>query len=458
MLQINDDFISKIKYLKLNHIKILLYLYSWMLSSNPPKLIQFEDGLFYFYIYLNKIAKDLFLTRRQVQDALFRLENKDKRIESSLQPFIFPKQVKKENKLYISLNPNMVPFILSDNLVVNELQKRIKGNSYNIIKIQNKERKMLFEDDMLPQEKNKTVRYSQEAYLIVSRLIEKSKKDNKDYFNHKYKEFNEEQTKLFNKACGFVQMIYSGNFVNPRQYPLIDSFINNEQFPINISEVKKILKEVEGDWVKVKKLIMKCYNNFSLMHDDNYCPCNKKYLTKVISEWFYGYSDEAGKYQSQFIQCLFEIPKTNKFFSEKKADNIFDKFNDKEKISANKLYDLAPKGTSAGQFFENIKKMIEWGKQVTEVEMNSKYWFGQSSELPSLFADYCKENKITVNASTVDIEKAVNCNGPWVWFVKQASQEHNMNENLCDCVTSEDLIDCYSHHSLSFDDMEDVIF
>ena len=88
--------------------------------------------------------------------------------------------------------------------------------------------------------------------------------------------------------------------------------------------------------------------------------------------------------------------------------------------------------------------------------MNSKYWYGQSSELPDLFAKFCKENKINVNCSTVDIEKAVSCNGPWVWFVKQASQEHDLNVRLCDCVTAEDLYDCYNNKSISLSD--NVIF
>ena len=59
----------------------------------------FEDGKNYFWIAINKIADDLNLSRRQVQNALYRLENKDKSVQSSLQPFIFPKQVKKENKI-----------------------------------------------------------------------------------------------------------------------------------------------------------------------------------------------------------------------------------------------------------------------------------------------------------------------------------------------------------------------
>ena len=112
-MRLNKQFLSQVGYLKHNHILILLYLYQWVASEKSPKMKTFEDGKNYFWIAINKIADDLNLSRRQVQNALYRLENKDKSVQSSLQPFIFPKQVKKENKLYISINETMIPFIIS---------------------------------------------------------------------------------------------------------------------------------------------------------------------------------------------------------------------------------------------------------------------------------------------------------------------------------------------------------
>ena len=113
----------------------MLYLYSWIESKNCPVAKTFEnDEKTYFWISIDKIARDLLLTRTQVQNALYRLENKDKRIESTLQPFIYPRQDKKENKLYLAFNPVMADFLLSNEqtnlLFKSNLKKRLNGNTY----------------------------------------------------------------------------------------------------------------------------------------------------------------------------------------------------------------------------------------------------------------------------------------------------------------------------------------
>ena len=135
MLKLNYDFINQVKYIKHNHLIILLYLYSWIESKNCPVAKTFEnDEKTYFWISIDKIARDLLLTRTQVQNALYRLENKDKRIESTLQPFIYPRQDKKENKLYLAFNPVMADFLLSNEqtnlLFKSNLKKRLNGNTY----------------------------------------------------------------------------------------------------------------------------------------------------------------------------------------------------------------------------------------------------------------------------------------------------------------------------------------
>ena len=67
MLNLNNNFLSQIKYLKHNHILVLCYLYNWVAGANSPKLKQIDDsGFLYFYIYINKIAGDLSLSRQQV--------------------------------------------------------------------------------------------------------------------------------------------------------------------------------------------------------------------------------------------------------------------------------------------------------------------------------------------------------------------------------------------------------
>ena len=63
---------------------------------------------------------------------------------------------------------------------------------------------------------------------------------------------------------------------------------------------------------------------------------------------------------------------------------------------------------------------------------------------------YFIQNNINVNCSTLDIEKAVSSNSPWVWFVKEASNEHCLNSNLCDCITANDFNDCYRYGNVIF--------
>ena len=457
MLKLNYDFINQVKYIKHNHLIILLYLYSWIESKNSPVSKTFEnDEKIYFWVSIDKIARDLLLTRTQVQNALYRLENKDKRIESTLQPFIYPKQDKKENKLYLAFNPVMADFLLSDeqsnSLFKTNLKKRLNGNTYRTKRFGSKsynnteaEKMLLNDSDM-----NVKKKYCYEAELIAKKIITKYG----TIFNHRIPEQGKEPTKTFIQICHKIQDIYNGTFTNSRYYPLSDKFLNSKQF--NLDGYRETLQSVKGDWNKVRKLLLNSVKNFQLMFDENRMPFNKKYLQTNLNLWLYDDYTVKGEPQSQFIQSLKEPSTTEKQLSENKADRIFDELPSGAKKGANNLYDLAPKGTPAGTFFENVQKIVEWGRNVAEVEMNSKYWYGQSSELPDLFANFCKENKINVNCSTVDIEKAVNCNGPWVWFVKQASQEHDLNIRLCDCVTAEDLYDCYNSKSISLSD--DVIF
>ena len=128
MLKLNYDFINQVKYIKHNHLIILLYLYSWIESKNCPVAKTFEnDERIYFWVSIDKIAKDLLLTRTQVQNALYRLENKDKRIESTLQPFIYPKQNKKENQIVELSFVNYSYMISLYSLVIKE-----KGRSKRI--------------------------------------------------------------------------------------------------------------------------------------------------------------------------------------------------------------------------------------------------------------------------------------------------------------------------------------
>lgn len=443
MLKINHEFIKQVKYIKHVHLMILLYFYRWLSSNNPPKLRKFDgDDKLYFYIYLDKIAEDLMLSRGQVERAMYRLENKDKKIQTTLQPFIYPKQVKRENRLYIALNPVMIDFVISDeNREIKEkVKKKLTGNTFYTKKIKSttynysEADRMLLEESDLKIEKKK---YSKEAEMIAIRIIKKYG----TIFSHRIPEQNKQPTKTFQDICIKIQDIYNGNF-NSRYYPLSDKFLSSKQF--DISDYKEKLKEVKGDWDKVRKLLLNAVKNFELMFEENRMPFKKDYLQTNLSLWLYDSYGVKGEGQSQFIQSLNEPELQGKQLSENKADRIYDELSGKAQDGGNELVNIAPKGISSGTFWENIQKIVYWAELAFQFEQSIGYWLDSPSDILHKFAEFCKDKNIDVNCQTLDIDKAVNCNGPWVWFVNEAVKKHGLNSNLADCVTEDDFVDCYS--------------
>lgn len=443
MLKINHEFLKQTKYLKHVHVMILLYFYSWVASNNPPKLRKFEnDDKLYFYIYLDKIAKDLMLSRGQVERAMYRLENKDKKIKTTLQPFIFPKQVKKENRLYIALNPVMIDFVISDEEkpIKEKVKKKLMGNTIFVKKLKTEnynkdEESMLFDESDLKIKR----KYSKEAEMIAIRIIKK----HYTIFSHRIPEENKQPTKTFQDICVKIQDIYNGNF-NSRYYPLLDNFLNSKQF--DVSGYQDKLKEVKGDWNKVRKLLFDSIKNFQLMFEENRMPFKKSYLQNNLSLWLYDPYSIKGEGQSQFIQSLKEPELQSKQLSENKADRIYEELSDNAKAGGNKLIELAPKGILSGLFWENIQKMVHWAEMAFGFEENITWWIESPSDVLHKFADFCKDKEIEINCSTLDIEKAVDCNAPWVWFVNDAVKKHGLNSGLADCVNEDDFADCYGNY------------
>lgn len=483
----SSEFVIKNK-LSFSTVIILQDVYFWILSNNPPKKIILNHKTFYF---ISQSHFTRFNNGLLSQPAISKIFNQLKEIgiiESSF--------VKDEKENYINFNWNKIKESL---LPDEELQimedspwwKRIhayadeqirqehagntetiydtnyeivkKGNRNCLVKKEKEQPSKSYNNseekkEVLFEMEDKSPKYSIEAYSIAKKLIEKSKKENREYFKHKYNEYGEEQTKLITKSCQFIQAIYNGNFLNPRQYSLSEKFMENQQFPIELPKVKEILNEVKGDWKQVKKLILNAYENFELMHQENYCPCNKQFLNKSLSDWFYGYCDEAGKYQSQFIQCLFEIPLTKKFYSEKKADRIFEGLSSKSCEYGEQLIDLNP-SMNSGTAWENIKKMIEWAKLVIISEQNAGYWISNPSEIIKKFVEWAKINNVQISTNSFDINWCIENNGPWVWFVQNAIKEYKFNSQLINLVDEGDFLDCYKPSSgISFDDMQEVIF
>ena len=390
------------------------------------------------------------LSRGQVERAMYRLENKDKKIQTTMQPFIYPKLISVENRLYISLNPIMADFLISDDCFdfKSELNKRLTGNTIFTKKLDSnyynedkkEEKKMLLDESDF---KIKPKKYSDEAESIAKRIITKYG----NIFSHRLPEDGKEPTKTFQEICIKIQDLYNGNF-NSRNYPLSDKCINSKQF--DTKDYQKKIKEIKGDWNKVRRLLLNAVKNFSLMFDENRMPFKKDYLQNNLNLWLYDTFSNRDEPQSQFIQSLNEPLTTGKQLSENKADEIYQSLPKLAQIAGNRLVDLAPKGISAGIFWCNIKKILHWAEYVFKADENVKFWVSSPSEVINKFADFCEKNNITVNCGTLDIERAVQTNSPWVWFVKESVDKHSLNSRLYDCATDEELKECYRFGNCPF--------
>lgn len=456
----NSEFIIKNK-LSFSTVIILQDIYFWILSNNPPKSI-IKNSKTYYYLSQSHFAElNYGLLNQSAINHIFTKLKEIKIIDSNF--------IENGKQNYISLNWNVVKesLLCEDELMEissNEWWKKIHAyadkqikmekegfidSSYNTIEQEKK--------DMLFDVNENKLSYSENSYRIIVRIIEKCKKEKYSFFNHKYNAYGENQTKLFNKSCNCVESIYKGKFINHRLYPLSEKFKTNQQFPLDMDLINSKLKSVEGDWVKVKKLIFECLENFIKMHQDDFVPCDKHYLSNSLNDWFYGYSDEAGRYQSQFLLSFKEPDKTSKFFSEKKADRIYETLSPKVQEKGNKLIDLLPKGNSSGKYWENIKEIVEWGKLVLTCDENAKYWIEKPSDILDKLYDYFIQMNIQVSNNTLDIQKQIECSGPWVWFIQNAIENHSLNRGLIDCVNNEDFIDCYkTNKNIGFDDMDEI--
>lgn len=437
--------LNEVKYFKHNHIIILAYICQWIVGKYQPLHREF-DGRIYYWFSLQKIAEDLSLSYQQVQLALRRLKNQDKNIDYVTEPLVYQKMDFQTNRMYLSVNlPELKNLIECKNelkdcrIKFDTLQKRIGGNTIHTKRIGKMGAEALFDIEKPS--------YCIEADTIAKLILRKYPQ----YFSHRIPDEKSPATKTYISICRAITDLYNGRFIRERS--LCENFLNNSQF--NIEGWQSKIKTVKGDWIAVKKLILGALKNFVLMHDENRMPYSKQYLQSNLNLWFYDSVSIQGEGQSQFILCLFEPEYTKKHNSEAKADKIFDTLSDTAKNGGNELFEMNT-SMPAGMFWGKIKVMIEWGKNVCHLEDNAHYWISSASELPHLFAEYCRQENISISLSTVDIQKAVECNGPWTWFVKNACLKHGLNQNLAECATVDDMVDCYK--KITFDDMEQVVF
>lgn len=462
---------------------ILQDIYSWLFSKNPPIIKKINEKKFYF-ISQTHIAEynEGLLNRRRI-GAIFDELKKVGIIESTIivdyhfHYVSFNWNIIKESILNEEVLTNMennewwknAHRICDENIAKEKKWKETHGDpddllnqGYEIVVkngrnylVKKKESKIKASKDesMLLSEEDMGIKskYCQEADAIARLILKRYN----CYFNHKVPEEGVEPTKTYVNLCNKITDIYNGTFIKSRFYPLSEKFLNNSQF--NIEGWKDKIKEVQGDWLKVKKLILNSMRNFMLMHDENRMPYSKGYLQTNLNLFFYDNVSNRDEPQSQFILSLFEPEYTTKHHSELKADKIFDSLNNVAKKGGNRLFSLN-ENMPSGLFWQRIKEMIEWGKLAFNSEPNIQYWLMSPNDLPNEFAKYCEEKEISVSVHTLDIKKAVNDNSPWTWFVKDMSIKHGLNSHLSELVTKEDFKKCYKKDKLTFDDLEDVVF
>lgn len=473
----NPDFIIENK-LSFSSVIILQDIYFWILSKNPPKSKIINDETYY---YISQTHLSNFNYGLLSQPAINWVLNKLKEIGII------------KSTIVIDYHCNYINFdwsIIKKSLLDKEELKKVETNEwwkkihdYADEQIAMKKNKNLVDEDMLNKGYEIVVKNNRN-YLVKKKEVETEnpiiKKEDKNmmlldeedmgmkpkickeadaiakliikkyynYFPHRIPENGNKPTKTYIEICNKIADIYNGAFIKSRLYPLGLKFLNNKQF--KIEGWKDKIKEVKGDWLKVRKLILGALKNFVLMHEENRLPYSKEYLQTNLNNWFYDKVSNYDEPQSQFITCLFEPEFTNKHNSEIKADRIFEELPEKAKIGGNELFELN-ENMSSGAFWENIKEMVEWGKLVFEKEPNIHYWVTSASEIPGEFAKYCKEKNISVSINTLDIEKAVESNSPWTWFIKDMSFKHGLNPHLSELVTVDDFLDCYKEY-------EDVVF
>lgn len=483
--------------LKLTDIVILEYIYSWILSERPPECRP-EMGKKCFYLSQTHIANDFegLITQPAVSQKMKRLErcgiisavitdfkgrcfvrfNWDKVYES-----LAPKKYVEQQKYKYCCNwyEKIFQYIYEEEQLEKqwkeEWDKKSLHERVDFYRDQEKEFEKEYEqykqqmkgDENMgglldDEDMNKKVYYCKQADKIAKRILIKYP----HVFVTKYPKENEEPTKTYIKLCRKIEDIYNGRFISSRFYSFDENVFNNKQF---VTEGwKEKIKEVKGDWSKVKTLIFNAVENFVLMNDENRMPMKKDYLTNNLNDWFFS-DNPNSKGQSQFIQSLNEPQIIKQKLGEDKAKKIIEDLKSKSPVSyyaGHELNSLLPPKASELNAWENIQKIIKWGKLLWQFEPNAKYFLECKIKnnlecgpkvLPALFARYLKENEIDVTLGTLDIEQGADNNAPWAWFIKDACKKHQMNSNYLYCFDSQDFLDAHNDmNKITFDDMEEI--
>ena len=476
----NSEFVIKNK-LSFSTVILLQDIYFWLLGTNPPKNIKVK-GITYYYISqthfynlnyglltqprINAIFKELkkvgiisssFILEYHKNYVSFNWQKikesmLDKEELESMENNDWWRRIHDYADQQIEQEKNYVPTIYDLEYEFVEkngrtyLIKKKQSDSYN----KNEEKQvsgLLNEQDMNAGKKRG---YSKQADAIAKRILKKYAR----YFNTKYPAENQEPTKTYIRLCQKIDDIYNGRFTSSRFYVFDENVFNNKQFETEGWREK--INSVKNDWNKVKQLIFSAIDNFVLMYSEDRMPMKKDYLTTNLNDWFFSDNPNC-KGQSQFIQSLNEPMFTRQKLGLNKARIIVKDLKEKSPVSyyaGHELNELLPINANEATSWEHITEIIKWGKLLYQFDSNAKYFLqceingsleSGPKVLPALFARYLKDKNISVSLGTMDIERSIDNNAPWCWFINDACNKHGMNSDCLHCFNEQDFYDAYNH-------------
>lgn len=384
------------EFLTKESIILLGSILRWICSDSKPDSFV-ENNKTFFYFSKTYFSGSPFFSKPTLLKSFKNLITKN---------FILDFRIKTGKKYFYAFNWNLICPFIENELWLN-----------NIKKIQEEEMNGLFE---ITDEK----KYPEQAVKIVEKILDS---------NSIFKTKKNPSTKTFQTAVKFIADLHAGLVTNPRIYPIKD-----ERKEFDINGWKDKLKAVKLNWKAVENLIVNSIKNYNLMFETDYMPYNKLYLPNSLDKYFYNSLTK----ESFFIRSLNKPMKSNKFLSEKKADNIFDSLPTSVQQAGEELLDLNPK-MSSGIYWEKIKDIYEWSSTLKECETASGYWFSEPSDLIYKYRDYLENNSITVAINTIDISKVDSGFTPWKRFLESAIKTHGLNPKLLYCANSKDVDDLY---------------
>ena len=388
------------KCLKAKLLGTRLYVLDFILDKKKSVIDHLIiNGMVYFHISRMEIARDIGLDEQSVSTVLKFLKNNG---------FVRTFYEIHNKKLYIAP-------------IINICKEYIIPNDICVDVPVVEEEKVLFEI----QEK----KFSSMAEEMITKIVKK----NRDVFGTRLPSNGSKFSTSFTKACQFLDDIYNGDIFNARLHLTINS-LDSKRCSFYIEGWKDKLEKCKGNWNEIHKLLNKAVRNYKLMRESNRMPMKKTSLPRSIDTWF----EDSYSNNSYFIYCLNEPPLIRDRNNEKIADEIFDILPSAAKKGGNRLFDLNP-SMSDSQFWENIKNMVEWGDTLCKYDSNAHYWIDKGADIPSKFCDYLIENNLTMSLVTVNLPRAIECNGPWTWFLNDVIVKHDLDVNILNYGTKEEL-------------------